>query len=105
MKKRSTKDLITPFIHIPLMSLSELPEQGFRVVHDALIGVIIGVGKQDVPVFGQRVGVDGEAVVLTGDEASSRSLVDARLVVPTVTVPKKDRRKTSLALLVFIFKR
>lgn len=58
-------------------------------MHDALVGVVIGVGEEDVPVLGQGVGVDGEPVVLTGDEAAVCSLVDARLVVATVTVPER----------------
>lgn len=70
-----------------------LPEHGFCVVHDALVGVIVGVGEEDVPVLGQGVGVDGEPVVLTGDEAAICSLMDARLVVSTVTVSKRQGRK------------
>lgn len=65
------------------------PEDGLCVVYDALIGVIVGVGEEDVPAFGQRVGVDGEPVVLAGDEAAVGSLVDARLVVAAVTVPER----------------
>lgn len=57
-------------------------------MYDAFTGVVVGVGKEDVPVFGQGVGVDGEPVVLTGDKAAICSLVDARLVVTTVTVPE-----------------
>lgn len=57
-------------------------------MYDALVGMIIGVGKEDIPVLRQGVGVDGEPVVLTGDEAALCSLVDARLVVATVTVPE-----------------
>lgn len=67
---------------------SRSPEQGLCVVYDALVGMIIGVGKEDIPVLRQGVGVDGEPVVLTGDEAALCSLVDARLVVATVTVPE-----------------
>lgn len=78
--------------------LSSLPEHGLRVVYDALAGVVVGVGEEDVPVFGQGVGVDGEPVVLTGDEAAVCSLVDAGLVVATVTVPdgQEDREVTHL---------
>lgn len=65
-------------------------------MYDALVGMIIGVGEEDIPVFRQRVGVDSEPVVLTGDEAATCSLVDARLVVATVTVPeKKEKRHVS----------
>lgn len=64
-------------------------------MHDALVGMIIGVGKEDVPVLRQGVRVDGEAVVLTGDEAAICSLVDARLVVATVTVPERRERGRS----------
>lgn len=74
------------------LSHPPLPEQRLCVVYDAFTGVIVGVGKEDVPVFGQGVGVDGEPVVLTGDEAAVCSLMDARLVVTTVTVPEiKDQ--------------
>lgn len=69
------------------------PEDGLGVVHDALVGVIVGVGEEDVPAVGQRVGVDGEAVVLAGDEAAVRPLVDARLVVAAVAVPERSERK------------
>lgn len=55
-------------------------------MHDALVGVIVGVGEEDVPAFRQRVGVDGETVVLAGDEAAVRPTVDARLVVATVAI-------------------
>ena len=72
--------------------MSLLPEQGFCVVYNALAGVIVGVGKEDVPVFRQGVGVDSEAVVLTGDEAAICPVVDARLVVATVTVPERRER-------------
>lgn len=75
------------------MSQSPLPEQGFCVVHDALVSMIIGVGEEDVPVFRQGVRVDSKAVVLTGDEAAICSLVDARLVVATVTVSKTREGK------------
>lgn len=61
-------------------------------MYDALAGVVVGVGEEHVPVFGQRLGVDGEPVVLTGDEAAVCSLVDAGLVVATVTVPDRQKR-------------
>lgn len=57
-------------------------------MYDAFTGVIIGVGKEDIPVFRQGFGVDGEPVVLTGDEAAICSLMDARLVVTAVTIPE-----------------
>jgi len=96
-KKSITKGLNTWFNYFTNISLhyhvtAPSPEQGFGVVHDALIGLIIGVGEEDVPVFGQGAGVDGEAVVLTGDEASIRSLMDARLVMATVTIPKRQEK-------------
>lgn len=71
------------------------PEDGLGVVYDALVGVIVGVGEEDVPAIGQRVRVDGEAVILAGDEAAVRPLVDARLVVATVAVPERLERKRS----------
>lgn len=70
------------------------PEDGLGVVHDALVGVIVGVGEEDVPSVGQRVGVDGEAVVLAGDEAAVRPVVNARLVVATVAVPERKGQRS-----------
>lgn len=69
------------------------PEQGLGVVHDALVGVVVSVGEEDVPVLRQRVRVDGEAVILAGDEAAVRSLVYAGLVMTTVTVPEQEEAK------------
>lgn len=61
-------------------------------MHDALVGFIVGIGEEDVPAFRKTVGVDGEAVVLTGDEAAVGALVDARLVVATVSIPGRRER-------------
>lgn len=66
------------------------PEQGLGVVDDALVGVVVGVGEEDVPVLRQRVRVDGKAVVLAGDEAAICPLVYAGLVVTTVPVPERQ---------------
>lgn len=62
-------------------------------MHDAFVGVVVGIGKKNVPVVRQGVWVDGEAVVLTGDEAAICSVVDARLVVAAVTIPEKQASK------------
>lgn len=64
-------------------------------MHDALVGVIVGVSEEDVPSIGQRVWVDGKTVILAGDEAAVRPLVDARLVVAAVAVPERLERKGS----------
>lgn len=63
-------------------------------MHDALAGVVVGIGEQNVPVVGQGVGVDSEAVVLTGDEAAVGSVMEARLVVATVTIPEIITKKS-----------
>lgn len=76
------------------MLLITLPEQWLCVVYDAFTGVVIGVGKEDVPVPRQSLRVDSEAVVLTGDEAAICSLVDARLVVTTVAVSEIEDQIT-----------
>lgn len=78
---------------------TQLPEQGLRVVYDALVGMIVGVGEENVPVFGHSVWVDGEPVVLTGDEAAICPLVDAWLVVATVTVPEETGRQKYLGVI------
>lgn len=64
-------------------------------MHDALVGVIIGVSEEDVPAFGQCVWVNGEAMILAGDETAVRPLVDAWLVVAAVAVPERLERKRS----------
>ena len=68
--------------------LVPVPEERLCVVHDALAGLVVGVGEEDVPVRGQGQGVHSEAVVLAGDEAALRALVDAGLVVASVTIPE-----------------
>lgn len=64
-------------------------------MHDALAGVVVGICEEHVPVFGQSVGVHGEPVVLTGDEAALCPVMDARLVVSTVTVPEKQEKNNT----------
>lgn len=61
-------------------------------MYDALVGVVIGVGEEDVPVLRQCGGVDGKSVILAGDEAALCSLVYARLVVTTVPVPAQEAK-------------
>lgn len=63
-------------------------------MYDALVGVVVSIGEEHVPVFGQSVRVDSEAVILTGDEAALCPIMDARLVVSTVTIPKKQEKIT-----------
>lgn len=60
-------------------------------MHNALIGLVVGVGEEDIPVTGQGLGVNSEAVVLAGDEAAVCALVDTRLVVASVTIPAKRK--------------
>lgn len=81
-------------------SRRRLPEEGFCFVYDALVGVVVGVGEEHVPLVRQGVWVDSEAVVLTGDEAATCPVVDARLVVATVTIPEKRANKIKI----YIFK-
>lgn len=65
-------------------------------MHDALVGVVVGIGKEHIPVVRKGVWVDSEAVVLTGDEAATCPIVDARLVVATVTISKKTSRQNKV---------
>lgn len=83
------------------MSLGSLPEQRFRVVYNALIGLVIGIGEEDVPVRWQSLGVDSEAMVLTGDEATACSFMEAWLVVATVTISENDQKCYLLGLFRF----
>lgn len=63
-------------------------------MHDALVGVVVGVGEQDVPVWRQSLRVDREAVVLARDEAAVRSFVDTRLVVASVSVSETEQNQS-----------
>lgn len=57
---------------------------------DALAALVVGVGEKDIPALGQRAGVHGEPVVLRGDVAAARALVDAWLVVTAVPIPTME---------------
>lgn len=63
-------------------------------MYDALVGVVVSICEEHVPVFRQSVRVDSEAVILTGDEAALCPIMDARLVVSTVTIPEKQEKIT-----------
>lgn len=63
------------------------PEEGFVLVHEALVGAVVGVGEERGPAGGQAARLHREAVVLRRDEAAPRVLVQAGLVVPAVPVP------------------
>ena len=62
------------------------PEEGLGFVQQSLVGFVVGVGKEWLPVVGNRSGVHGVTMVLGGDEAAAGSVVRARLVVAAVTV-------------------
>lgn len=55
-------------------------------MHDALIGAVIGVGKENVPVIRKAVRIHRKAMVLRRDEATLCAFMDARLVMATVPV-------------------
>lgn len=57
---------------------------------DALVGVVVGVGEEDVPVLWEGLQVHGKAVILAGDEAAVGSRVYAGLVVTAVPVPARQ---------------
>lgn len=59
-------------------------------MNDALVGVVIGVGEEDIPPLWEGVRADGKAVILAGDEAAIGSRVDAGLVVTAVPVPARQ---------------
>ena len=55
-------------------------------VYDPLVRQVVRVDEERLPVGGERVGIDREAVVLGSDVAPTGAQVDARLVEPTVAV-------------------
>lgn len=78
--------------HVPT-SQDEVPEERLVVVHDALVGVVVGVGKEDIPVIRKALRIHCKAVVLGRDKATLGALMDARLVMAAVPV-SRTRRKT-----------
>lgn len=61
-------------------------EEGLGFVLDALAGAVVEVLEEHGPLGGQRVGIDGEAVVLAGDVAALRTAEAHGLVVAAVAV-------------------
>lgn len=57
------------------------------LVHEALVGAVVGIGEERQPAGREAARLHREAVVLRRDEAALRVLVQARLVVPAVPVP------------------
>lgn len=57
-------------------------------MHDAFVGVVVGVGKENVPVVRKGLRVHCKAVVLRRDETTLRTFMDARLVMPTIPVSR-----------------
>mmetsp|Transcript_25786 Transcript_25786/g.64769 ORF Transcript_25786/g.64769 Transcript_25786/m.64769 type:complete len:233 (+) Transcript_25786:335-1033(+) len=54
-------------------------------MHQTLVAAVVRVDKALTPVLGQGGGVDGESVVLRGDEAATAEGVHTGLVLATVT--------------------
>ena len=59
-------------------------------MHYSLIALVVLIGEQNGPIVTQLARVDGEAVILHGDEAAASGIVGTRLVVSTVTVPASN---------------
>lgn len=62
---------------------------------NALVCLVVFIGEKDLPIGREAGRIDGEAVVLRGDETSvmgvlvlAGSVVGTRLVVTAVTVPQ-----------------
>ena len=55
-------------------------------MHDALIGPIVLIDKQNRPIRRESGRINGESVVLCGYEAPACSDVRARLIVTTIAV-------------------
>lgn len=68
-----------------------IPEKGFRVVHNALVRVVIGVGEEDVPVGRKGPRIHRKSVVLRRDIATLGTFMDARLVVAAIPVSRPHR--------------
>mmetsp|Transcript_14281 Transcript_14281/g.23195 ORF Transcript_14281/g.23195 Transcript_14281/m.23195 type:complete len:1459 (-) Transcript_14281:343-4719(-) len=60
-------------------------EVGLGLVHDTLVGAVVTVDEEGLPVLRKSLSADGVAVVLRGDEALAGAEVEHRLVSTTVT--------------------
>lgn len=68
-----------------------IPHEGQRIVDNAFIASIILIDKQLLPSIGQRSSIDSETVVLSSDVAATQLVVGAGLVVPSVTIPIRNK--------------
>lgn len=62
-------------------------------MHNALICVVIGVGKENIPVIWKGLRIHCKSMVLRCDETTLCTLMDARLVMPTIPVSRPHRRQ------------
>lgn len=58
---------------------------------DALAGLVVGVGEEYVPALWEGEGVNGKAVILRRDVTAFCTLVNARLVMTTVAIPRNKQ--------------
>ena len=91
MGKKDVKELleVTWASHVFGMELHA--KERLRAVHNALIRLVILVGKQWRPLSWQTLGIHSIAVVLCRDVAPLRSDVRARLIVTAIAVPTSDQ--------------
>ena len=62
-------------------------EERQGIVDKPFVGLVVGIGEEDVPARRDGVVVNSEAVVLGGDETALGGRVDAGLVVTTIAIP------------------
>ena len=65
------------------------PEEGFALMHDSLVALVILVSKQRGPLIGKIFHFHGKTVILSRNETPLSARVCAGLIVPTVSVPRK----------------
>lgn len=64
-------------------------------MNDALAGLVIGIGEKHIPVLWKSFGVHSKPMILRGDVTAVRSFMNARLVMPTITVPETSKEEFS----------
>ena len=57
---------------------------------DALISLVIGIGKERTPVLWEGGGIHSKPMVLGGDETAQTVFIHAWLVMPSITIPVKQ---------------
>lgn len=75
-----------PIITGGVLGMELHAEEWFLLVNDALVGFVVEIGEQRLPVLANCCDIDSEAVVLGSHETPVGAVVDCRQVMATIAV-------------------